>query len=264
MKKDDIFNKVYYNLKELKKRKFPEDFINHIICGDCIDVMKKMPNDCIDLVITSPPYFLGKSYEKDFTWESYQELLKNLFFQVHRILVPSKYFVINFGDYFNSKGRFYKADIPSVYPASVQMWQRGYEVGFDLQATRIWRKQFGRMTIPFVCNSHPRNIFDYEHIWTFRKKNGSNEEFVNNRKMSQKGVIGEDWTSSAKLTEHESAFPTELPRWALIVYSRSKDDVVLDPFAGILTTIKACRDFGRKFIGIEKNKSYCNWGFQHL
>lgn len=263
MKKEDLFNKIHYNLKELGKRKFPDDFVNNLICGDCIEVMDYMPNDCIDLVITSPPYFLGKSYEKDFTWESYQELLKGLFYQVNRILKPGKYFVINFGDYFNSKNRFYKSDVPSVYPATVQMWERGFEAGFDLQATRIWRKQFGRMSIPFVCNSHPRNIFDYEHIWTFRKRNGSNEEFVNNRKLSQRGVVGEDWTSSARLSDHEAAFPLELPKYFMLIYS-GKGDIVLDPFAGILTTVKASLDLDRKFIGIEKNKQYCNWGFKNL
>jgi modification methylase len=40
---------------------FPEDFVNKIICGDCISVMKQMPNECLDLVVTSPPYNLKNS-----------------------------------------------------------------------------------------------------------------------------------------------------------------------------------------------------------
>lgn len=36
--------------------KYPEDFINKIICGDCLEVMKTMPDDCIDTIITDPPY----------------------------------------------------------------------------------------------------------------------------------------------------------------------------------------------------------------
>jgi DNA modification methylase len=40
---------------------FPEDFVNKIICGDCISVMKQMPDECLDLVVTSPPYNLKNS-----------------------------------------------------------------------------------------------------------------------------------------------------------------------------------------------------------
>jgi len=38
---------------------FPSDFVNKIICGDCLEVMKKMPDECLDLVVTSPPYNLA-------------------------------------------------------------------------------------------------------------------------------------------------------------------------------------------------------------
>ena len=136
----------------------------------------------------------------------------------NRILKPGGYAVVNFGDYFNSGNRFYDADVPACYPASINYFRWGVEVaGMDLQATRIWRKQFARMGIPFVCNKHPRGVFDYEHIWTFRKRNGSKEEFVNDRKLSQRGVIGEEWRSSAGLGKHCAAFPVGLPTWAIKV-----------------------------------------------
>lgn len=44
--------------------KYPEDFINKIICGDCLEVMKEMPDKCVDLVLTDPPYNVGKEYNK--------------------------------------------------------------------------------------------------------------------------------------------------------------------------------------------------------
>ena len=125
---------------------------------------------------------------------------------------------------------------------------------FDLQATRIWRKQFAKMGIPMVCNTHPRNIFDYEHIWTFRKK-GLKEEFVNDRKLSQRGVIGEDWKSPAKLKIHCAAFPIELPTWAIRVYSH-EGDIVLDPFMGSGTTALACINENRQYVGFENNEEY--------
>src|SRR4051812_20638012 len=121
-----------------------------IIQSDCISAMKTLNNDSIDLIITSPPYFLKKEYEADWTLEYFQDLMKNVFEQANRVLKPGKYFVLNFGDCFNSGNRFYDSDVPSVYPATVFYFEQARLVNFDLQATRIWRKQFARMSIPFV------------------------------------------------------------------------------------------------------------------
>ena len=203
---------VSYSPKALDVRSFPEDFAGHIINGHCVDAMTALPQDSVDLVVTSPPYFVNKSYEKAWTWGEYHHLMKAVFCAVYQALKPGRYLVINFGDYFNSN-RFYKCDVPSVYPATVNFFQWGRDAGFDLQATRIWRKKFARMSIPFVCNHHPRPVFDYEHIWTFRKPDGTGKEFVNDRKLSQRAVLGDGWGSAALLPNHEAAFPIELPLW---------------------------------------------------
>jgi DNA modification methylase len=227
---------------------------NRIYNMDCIDGMKSIDDNSIDLIVTSPPYFLNKEYEKKWTYEYYCQLMDNVFAEASRILKVGGYMVINFGDYFNSGNRFYKADVPSVYPSSINYFNWGLSHGLDLQATRIWRKQFAKMGIPMVCNTHPRNIFDYEHIWTFRKR-GSKEEFVNDRKLSQRGVLGEDWKSPAKLSVHCAAFPIELPTWAIKVYSH-EGNVVLDPFMGSGTTALACINENRYYIGFENNEEY--------
>ncbi len=190
---------------------------NVIYNEDCLTGMKKLPDESIDLVVTSPPYFLKKEYEKTYTYEMYCRLIDGVFNGVSKVLKKGGYFIVNFGDYFNSGNRFYKADVPSVYPATINYFNWGSKYKFDLQATRIWRKQFSRMGIPFVCNTHPRGVFDYEHIWSFRKKNNSNKEFVNDRKLSQRSVIGDNWINSAGLNKHCASFPIDLPQWAIDV-----------------------------------------------
>jgi DNA modification methylase len=224
-------------------------------CGAFETVLPTITAESVDMVVTSPPYWLNKEYEKTTTWEKHCGMMRSFFQQSYRVLKGGGYIVINFGDFFNSGNRFYSADVPSVQPASLSMYQWGMEFPFDLQATRIWRKQFARMGIPFVCNKHPRNIFDYEHVWTFRKRDGSKGEIVNDRKLSQRGVIGEDWIRSAGLTTHCAAFPVELPEWAIRCYGRP-NATVLDPFMGSGTTGVACAQEGRKFIGIEKSPDY--------
>ena len=260
----NIFAEVEYDVqRELSSRAFPADYLTHIINGDCVEVMAMIPANAVDLVVTSPPYFVNKSYENTWTFGEYRHLMQNVFDQCFTLLKPGGYLVINFGDYFN-KDRFYVADVPSVYPATINFFKWGRHVGFDLQATRIWRKKFARMGIPFVCNHHPRPIFDYEHIWTFRKPDGTGKEFVNDRKLSQRGVLGDGWGSSALLANHEAAFPLELPLWAIEVYSREKGDIVLDPFCGIGTTLIAASERSRKFIGIDVDKEHCKAAYRRM
>lgn len=228
--------------------------LDRIYNEDCVEGMRQLPDESVDCIVTSPPYFLNKKYEKSWNYDFYCRLMENVFSESQRILRGGGYMIVNFGDYYNSGNRFYDAEVPSVYPAAINYFNWGMKNDFDLQATRIWRKQFAKCTIPIVCNTHPRNVFDYEHIWTFRKK-GCSEEFVNNRKLSQRGVVGENWNSQAMLSEHCAAFPLELPRWAIIVYS-NENDLILDPFMGSGTTAIACIKENRHFIGFELDEGY--------
>ncbi len=253
---------IHFVNKNLNDRVFPDDFVDHIICGDCSVVLKNLPDSSINLIITSPPYFVNKSYENTWTFEEYSSLMDCVFKESYRIICPGGYAIFNFGDYFN-KDRFYNAEIPSVYPASINYFQWSRDSGFDLQATRIWRKQFSRMSIPFVCNTHPRPVFDYEHIWTFRKQDGTGKEFVNDRKKSQRAVIGEDWTTSAKLQNHEAAFPIDLPLWAIDVYAKP-NDIILDSFGGIGTTMLAAIEKKHKCIIIEKDENNCKFAHRRI
>ncbi|KKM97971.1 hypothetical protein LCGC14_1162710 [marine sediment metagenome] len=231
--------------------------INKIYHESCLDTMTRMPDECIHLVVTSPPYYLNKEYEKTITYVNYCKMMESVFSSLSRVLVGGGYAVFNFGDYFNSGNRFYDADVPACYPASINYFRWGVELAkMDLQATRIWRKQFAKMGIPFVCNSHPRPVFDYEHIWTFRKKNGCGKEFVTDRKKTQRGVIGENWTSKAGLNIHCASFPIELPLWAISVYSLNETDLIYDPFIGSGTTALASKKMNRKYIGSEIGKEY--------
>ncbi len=233
---------------------------------DCRNTMQRMMDNSVDLIITSPPYHVQKEYEKKETYEEYKALMKAVFLYSERVLKPGGYMVVNFGDYFNSGNRFYNADVPACYPASLNYFHWGVEIaGMDLQATRIWRKQFAKMGIPFVCNSHPRNVFDYEHVWTFRKKNGNGKEKMRDVRLSQRGVLGDDpifrrkWNSKADIKTHCAAFPIELPIWAIQVYS-DETDLVYDPFMGIATTAVACIKTHRNWIGSELDKTHYDNG----
>lgn len=233
--------------------------IDNLYLQDCRSLYKKIDNDYIDLVVTSPPYFVGKEYEKKVGWSEYQSLMEVFYQETFRTLKPGGYLVINFGDFHNSKGRFYECEVTSTQPATPYHYEWGRKLDFDLQATRIWMKQHARVALGFICNKRPRPAFDFEHIWTWRKKGNNGVEWVNQRALSQRGVLGHNWKSPAKLKRHCASFPIELPTWAIKVYTKDdnrSESIVFDPFMGSGTTVVACLNENCHFIGCEKDEDY--------
>jgi len=208
---------------------------------------ERIQNDSVDLSVTSPPYMVEKAYERGMEWPEYLDLLWTAYEEIYRVTKPGGYFVINFGD--QARGKALRGtETHTTIPMSVFHWDAGTGFGFELQATRIWRKKFHKMGIPFVCNHYPRPVYDYEHIWTWRKGDGVGKEKVHDRKLSQRGVL--EFKGDHPLKRYRSAFPIGLPEWAISVYS-DPGDLVYDPFAGSGTTGLAALRLGRRFVGSE-------------
>ena len=104
---------IYYyaqNHNFLKKNNdMPQDFENKIICGDSLKILKKLPDNCIDLVFTSPPYNFGLDYsdnEDDHHWEKYFDQLFAIFDETIRVLKYGGRIIVNvqplFSDYIPS------------------------------------------------------------------------------------------------------------------------------------------------------------------
>lgn len=214
---------------------------------NCLETMRNMEPESVDLAITSPPYFVEQDYEKGVAWPEYLDLLWNSYVGIARVLKPGGYYVVNFGD--QARGKHIKfTETHTTIPMSIEHWDCGRAQGLELQATRIWRKKFARMGIPFVCNHYPRPVYDYEHIWTWRKPDGTGKEIVRDRKLSQRGVLEFEGDNPQK--RFKAAFPVSLPEWAIQVYS-DPGDLIYDPFTGSGTTALAARRLGRRFMGSE-------------
>ncbi|WP_214658548.1 DNA methyltransferase, partial [Vibrio anguillarum] len=71
---------------------------NDIHCGDSADLMNQIEPNSVALSFWSPPYFVGKEYEKDATFDSWQQLLRNVIEHHYKVLKPGGFLVINIDD----------------------------------------------------------------------------------------------------------------------------------------------------------------------
>lgn len=248
---------------------YPDDFINKIICGDCLEIAKKMPNECVDLIVTSPPYDNLRDYK------GYVFNFKNIARQLFRVTKQGGVVVWVVGDETkdgNESGTSFKQ---ALYFK---------EIGFNLFDTMIYFKQgfsnpsanryhqvFEYMFIlskgkPKTFNPIKDRINRWEKTFgrnTSRNKNGELKEVKRKIRFGKYGMRYNIWGyhtgfNSKKYTEkeHPAIFPDNLAYDHIISWS-NEGDVVLDPMCGSGTTCKMAKLTKRNFIGIETSQEYC-------
>ena len=202
--------------------------LNKIYCGDCLDLMKEIPDKSIDLVLTDPPYGLGdklsigggtkgcaKKMMELYKCSNWKDIKPNkrYFDEIFRI---SKNQMIFGGNYF---------DLPPC---------RGFICWDKVRAV----KNFSEVEFCWTSFEYPSRIFRF----------CNNGGFVKTRE---------------NFPYHPTQKPVELIKWCLLNYSEC-GQTILDPFAGSCTTAVACIKTGRNFICIEKEPEYCKIGEKRI
>lgn len=236
-----------------------ENFINKIICGDSREILKEIPDNSVDIVLTSPPYNFDMDYhnhnDKEH-WKEYLSQMHEVFKECYRILKSGGRLLINIQSDFH--GRF---------PTNHYLTIDCIDIGFIWKCEIIWKKnhyncptrQFGSWQSP----SAPLIKLSWEYIEVLCKDNvkktGLKENIDITREEFLKYINGM-WEFNPehqmKKYDHPAMFPEELPYRLLKMFSY-KDDIILDPFNGAGTTTSVCKRIGRKFIGIDKSEKYC-------
>ncbi len=244
-----------------------EEIKNTIICGDCLDVMKEFPDNCINLTVTSPPYDNLRDYN-GFTF-NFEGIAKELF----RITQIGGVVVWVVGDA-TIKG--------SETGTSFKQALYFKEIGFNLHDTMIYRKI---NAMPNKNTKRYRQAFEYmfilckENIKTFnpieteitnftigtqRKKNG---KINKNRKINTNTYRKIDnifeYGVGLNKTNHPAVFPEQLAKDHIFSWS-NENDIILDPFSGSGTTAVVCKQLNRNFIGIELSPEYCKIAEERL
>ena len=208
--------------------KYPNDFINKVIQGDCLEIMREIPDGSVDLVLTDPPYGVGKDFENDnLTDEQLFSLLTNVSLDLKRIckfnlLVDSPK---------NKLDLFFQSFIQWDYEYIIVLHEtngmRNGKVGYNNCGIALWF---------------------------------SNEKKKVNR---YRDVISKPLKNTKKEFSHPS--PKNVEHYMKLIEMFSNEgDTILDPFLGSGTTAVAAKYLKRNFIGIEISEKYCEIARQRL
>ncbi len=244
--------------------------------GNSMD-MSHLPDNSVALVVTSPPYFVGKEYELAVTGElnsgdripgtyiEFLDMLRNVFAECTRVLEPGGRVAINVANLGRKPYRSLSADVVSILQDDLGLLLRG-EVIWEKAATSsgscAWGS-FAKASNPVLRDMTERVIvaskgrFSRAIALKDRRARGlphesslANDEFVD--------VTKDVWridAESATRIGHPAPFPVELPRRLIDLYTY-RGDIVLDPFAGSGTTLVAAARTGRIGVGYDTDPEF--------
>ena len=224
-----------------------------IHCADSRN-MDHLPDRSIHLMITSPPYNVGKEYDDDLSLLEYGRLLSDVLRETHRVLVNGGRACVNIANVGRSPYiPLHSLVIDSARACGLLMrgeviWDKGASSGSSC-AWGSWKS---------ASNPVLRDVHEYILVFTKGsfKRTASGENSIGRDEFLEftKSV----WrfpAASARRANHPAPFPLELPRRLIQLYS-FVGDVVLDPFMGSGTTAQAANMLGRRYVGYEINKNY--------
>lgn len=205
--------------------------INEIICGDCLEVMKDWPDNCVDLVVTSPPYNIGKgytTYNDKMNWGEFMAWLLKIRRELSRICDNIVYIIGSHNNFeFLSKLRQQPLGEQRVIVLPTWSIVNPVEVAvYEFINRKKWSKKH---RLPIICNGT---------IATFLPV-----------------IVGK--TDTEQLFDgHPCTFPLRLPK-AFISSLSDENDIICDPFMGVGSTAIAAKQLKRQWVGCDISEEYC-------
>ena len=216
--------------------------------------MHQIPDNCVALMVTSPPYNVGKDYDEDLHIDEYLDLLDRVFTETYRVLEPGGRVAVNVANL----GR--KPYLPlNQYVARLLT-----EIGFDLRGEIIWQKA---KSAGGSCawgswrsakNPTLRDLHEYVIVGSkgsYARQRAGEDTIDKDTFLEATVSIWDILPESARRVGHPAPFPVELPRRLIELYTFA-DDLVLDPFLGSGSTAVAAVETGRHFVGFDLSSEY--------
>lgn len=246
---------------------------NTIGIGDSEELLKDLPNECCDLVFTSPPYFNAKpEYAEYLSYEEYLLKMQRIIHECARVLNEGRFFVLNVSPVLIRRASRNEASKRIAVPFDFH--RLFIAEGFEFIDDIIWVKPEGAGWATgrgrrFAADRNPlqyKPVPVTEYVLVYRKKTDKLIDWLIRKHPDQNAVQeskiqdGYDTTNVWHITpahckEHPAIFPMELAEKVITYYS-FKNDVVLDPFGGIGTTALAAIKLKRRFAIFEREEEY--------
>lgn len=249
---------------------------NVIYNENCIDGMKKMPDSCIDLVVTSPPYDDLRKYGNEENGWNFDTFKKSAI-EMNRLLKDGGVIVWNVND---------KTECGGKTGTSFKQCLFFMELGLKLNDTMIWKK---KNPMPQVRQPRYSQCFEFMFVFskgkpktfnpimrktkcggqrydsTCKNMGGENGRTEKHFVINSETVDYNIWeiAIAQNKSEHPAVFPFELADRHIRSWS-NEGDLVMDPFIGSGTTALACIKENRRYVGFEINKNYFDYAISKI
>lgn len=234
---------------------------------DCLEAMQALPDKSIHLTVTSPPYNIGKEYEKPLTLSEYINWCEQWIKEVYRITVPNGAFWLNLG-YLSIKDRAKAVPIPYL------LWDK---IPFYLIQEIVWNYGAGVAGSKFFSPRNEKFLWYVknpdEYTFNLDDIRDPNVKYPNQKKNGKIKVnpLGKNPTdvwefpkvtsgknrASKERTPHPAQFPIAVIQRIIKVTSH-QNQIVIDPFMGSGTTAIVALELNRPVIGFEIRQDYCD------
>ncbi len=228
-----------------------------IFCGDCLEVMKQIPDETVHLAITSPPYNVGANYDTHndkMNYKEYLDWLKKVWIETKRVLVPGGRFALNIAP----------TSIKNFTPIHHDFANQMRDIEMIFRTEILWYKQtmykrtaWGSWKSP----SNPHILPSWEYVLVFSKddwKLKGNQKDIDISSEEFMRFSDGFWyiPPETRRKGHPAPFPENLI-YRLIKFYTYKGNVVLDMFGGTGTVAVVAYKTGRQFIHIDISEEYC-------
>jgi modification methylase len=241
---------------------FPPEVLDQLFAHSS-EQMTELPDQSVHLMVTSPPYNVGKDYDEDLTLEEYRAFITRVCTEVQRVLVPGGRMCINLANL----GRRPYLPLHSFIITDL------LAAGWLMRGEIIWNK--GGSSTPSTAwgswrspqNPTLRDV--HEYILVFSK------DMYRRPKIERPSTLERDefleytrsvWTfppESARKIGHPAPFPVELPYRLIQLYTYA-GEIVLDPFIGSGQTALAALRAGRRYVGYDNNPAYISLALRRI
>lgn len=253
--------------------------------GNTLDVLKTLPDDCCNLVITSPPYNLGKEYETRESIDSYLEKQRKVIGQLVRVTSNNGHICWQVGNYIQNG---------EVFPLDIYYYSIFKDFGLKLRNRIVWRfghglhashRFSGRYETILWFSKSDEYVFNLDSVRVPAKYPGK-RHFKGPKRGQLSGnpkgknpsdvwdIVVKDWENEVwdipnvksnhpEKTTHPCQFPVELVERCILALT-DENSWILDPYVGVGSSVIAALKHNRNAIGIDKEKEYIDLAKQRV